>query len=273
MFDELTQAELTQVEPLFSLPHLNLVIRAVVRGHSPARVWGDTSSAPQTALMWDGRHCIFLTGDAEQATHTGLLRRFLADIATEATSANVHLFKVFLSDASWGAAVEDILPAMRRRDRILLRLHPTDAPKQVICPDGFQVDPIDQALIEAVGLRNLDLVLEEISGGWLSVEHFLKHGFGFVVRHDDTLVSWCTAEYVSERMCGIGIETVPEFRARGLATLLATAFTTESLARGIVAHWDSWLDNYPSLRVAEKVGFQPLSGYQVYFGQNIRPEA
>src|SRR5438105_5023992 len=65
MFGELTPAEIAQVAPLFSLPQLNLVMRAVIHGHSPARVWGDPSSAPQTALMYDGRHCIYLAGDAD----------------------------------------------------------------------------------------------------------------------------------------------------------------------------------------------------------------
>jgi len=33
------------------------------------------------------------------------------------------------------------------------------------------------------------------------------------------------------------------------------------------ARWDSWKSNFPSVRVAEKLGFQPVQEYRVLFIQ------
>jgi RimJ/RimL family protein N-acetyltransferase len=74
-------------------------------------------------------------------------------------------------------------------------------------------------------------------------------------------VCWCIAEYVSDGRCGMGIETIPQYQNRGLATLAARAVAAECDARNITAHWDSWKDNHPSVRVAEKLGFELVGDY------------
>src|SRR6266851_5642874 len=98
MLGELAYGEIKGVEPFFSLPHLSLVIRAVIIGNSPARVWVDTEVRPRVALLWDRRHCIYLTGDTESPTRRDLLRGFLAEIGQAAKDTCISGFKVFVSD-------------------------------------------------------------------------------------------------------------------------------------------------------------------------------
>ena len=273
MFGEIPYAEIARVSSLFTTPHLNLVIRSVLQRNSPARIWVDLPKAPHAALMWDLRHCIYLTGDVQRASSSGLLRSFLTEIAADAKAAEIHDFRVCCSDSSWETAVQDILPTLRLRNRVLLKVDPGPGPRPSRLTDGFGTDPIDRQLLDDVRLQNLDLVFEEISGEWPSVARFLQNGFGVVVRNEDAVVSWCTAEYVSEGRCGVGIETIPAFQGRGLATRAATAFVAVCATRGITAHWESWRDNHPSLRVAQKVGFQPLYDFNEYFGQEISPRS
>ncbi len=269
MLRELAYGEIERVEQFLSLPHLSLLIRAVIRGNSPARVWVDTEVRPRVAFLWDGRHCIYLTGDTESATRRELFRWFLAEIGQAAKDARISGFKVYVTDPEWERAVQETLPAMRKRQRILLGVGPNGRNRQTPSLDEFQVQSIDRTLVKSRDVQNLDLVLDEIRGGWPSLDRFLAHGFGIVVRRDDTIACWCTAEYVSEGQCGIGIETVPTFQNRGLATLAATAFVAECAKRQVTAYWDSWQDNHASLRVAEKVGFEALYRYQVHFGSEL----
>src|ERR1700730_10276797 len=166
MFGDVSNLNIAQVERLFSLPHLNLVIRSVTGHNSPARMMVDASVSPRVALMLFGGHCIYLTGDAQTAISADLLRSFFTSIVTERKAASIRLFKVYLSDSSWETVVQSALPAMRRRDRVLLRLCSAYTPKQQRPPEGFRIDRIDETLVEEVGLRNLDFVLEEIRGGW-----------------------------------------------------------------------------------------------------------
>jgi RimJ/RimL family protein N-acetyltransferase len=82
----------------------------------------------------------------------------------------------------------------------------------------------------------------------------------------DTAVCWCTAEYVSRSLCGIGIATVPDFQRRGIATAAAVHFVEESLRRGLIPHWECNEQNFPSLRLAEKIGFTLLETNDFWAG-------
>ena len=92
-------------------------------------------------------------------------------------------------------------------------------------------------------------------------------GFGFCAMDGETIAGWCTAEYVSEGQCGIGIETIEAYQGRGVATALAGAFVDQCGERGITAHWDSWAANTPSVKVAARVGFTRVEEYAVYLGR------
>lgn len=95
---------------------------------------------------------------------------------------------------------------------------------------------------------------------------FRRAGFGFCAHDAGTIMCWCTAEYVSEGRCGIGIETVPAYQGRGFAALTASAFVEHCAGLGVVSHWDSWSGNLASVAVAEKLGFRKIETYHVFVG-------
>ena len=83
------------------------------------------------------------------------------------------------------------------------------------------------------------------------------------------LSPWCTAEYVSPGVCGVGIETLEPYQKRGLATVAAQTFVQHAMRLGWQVHWDSWLNNTPSIRVAEKAGFEKVTEYRNAVAQLI----
>jgi len=56
-----------------------------------------------------------------------------------------------------------------------------------------------------------------------SVEEFLAKGFGYAAVCNGGFACWCMSEYNLWDKCEVGIETAPEHRRRGLATLVASA--------------------------------------------------
>ena len=134
-------------------------------------------------------------------------------------------------------------------------------------PVGFQLRQIDRTLLSETLLKNADLVAREIRSCWNSLDDFLTRGFGYSVLSGEEIVCWCTAEYMSNRKCGIGIETLEEYQGRGLATSAASAFVEHAVMRGITPYWDSWCENAASLAVARKIGFEELTRYSVYLGR------
>jgi RimJ/RimL family protein N-acetyltransferase len=158
--------------------------------------------------------------------------------------------------------------ALRQRERVLYR---GDRVAQLgwsqRIPAGFRISAIGDQITELRMLGNFAEVAAEIDACWTSMADFLRAGFGFCAHDAGAIVCWCTAEYVSQGRCGIGIETVAEYRGRGFATVTASAFADHCVKRGVVPHWDAWSDNVPSVAVAEKLGFRKIESYSVYVGR------
>ena len=110
-------------------------------------------------------------------------------------------------------------------------------------------------------------VKAEIAWMWPSLERFYQNGFGRAALSGGRLVCWCTAEYVSRRACGVGIETAPEFRGKGIATRTALHFAADCARRGITPHWECDRDNAASARVAEKIGFERVEASTLWAGR------
>jgi len=264
---ELLSDHLERVRPLFDRPHLKLVIDAVSAGNSPGWVWVDDPRQPRSALLWDKTHAVYLAGAADNAAFNEGVRR----LSAERISREVEVFKAYNTSEAWDGELEHIFPnAMlhRQRARVFCRLAGLKIPEwRERIPRGFQVSEINGAFEALARLANFERVVEEIELCWNALEGFRQRGFGFCVHDAETVAGWCTAEYVSGDQCGVGIETIEAYGRRGFATLTASAFAEHALAHGIKAHWDAWATNAPSVRMAEKVGFEKVEDYTVTFGE------
>ncbi|HXS62170.1 MAG TPA: GNAT family N-acetyltransferase [Streptosporangiaceae bacterium] len=254
----LPNSDAHRIRRLFVAEHLSFVIEAMIAGHSPARIWVD-GRVPETALIWDGAHCVYVAGQADKAGQWQEV--FRHQIEQSAPS----LIKLYVGEA---AACEPTLRlpgyTLQRRERVLYRL---DQPAKRIdppqLPPGFTISEIGASFGELGALGNFEEVEAEIGSCWTSIEDFRTAGFGFCVHDSHSIACWCTAEYVSAGQCGIGIETVPECRRRGFATAATQAFLTHCAAHQITPHWDSWTENTPSVAVAESTGFRKIETYPI----------
>lgn len=264
----LNPAQYSSVRHLFAEPHLALVIEAVIAGHSPAHIWVDAATRPQTALLWDKSHGLYLAG-ALPSSLSWLHTLLHQTIIPEARGRGIRLFKVYHSGPDWAEIAPSLLNpiALTPRTRSFLRFDPSSPPVgDITVPDGFTLRPIDASLLADDNLMNIEALREEITSCWPMVDTFLFHGFGFCLVQGTELVCWCTAEYVSAGQCGVGIETIETYQGRGLATAAAHAFVAHCQEQNITAHWDSWQANTPSVAVARKIGFRHLLDYSVYLG-------
>jgi hypothetical protein len=253
---------------LFDLPHLGFVVDAMCAGNSPSRIWVDDLVRPRSAFIWDTTHSLYFGGEAENAAFNAVLRRFLAEtLLPEAQTRQLGIFKLYTSSDTWAKQLPklfgtDDLPA---RERTHCSLNGMDSVQNApTAPDGFQILPIKHELLIGSRYKNANRVLEEIESCWNALELFWQNGFGFCVVHEDEIACWCTAEYVSDHVCGVGIETVEEFQRRGLATCAARAFAQRCVEHGWTAHWDAWSSNLPSVKAGENAGFRKILDYTVH---------
>ncbi len=65
--------------------------------------------------------------------------------------------------------------------------------------------------------------------------------------------------YMSDEVCEIGINTLPEYRGKGYATSVCKKCICEILRNGKVPQWSTSVNNIASQRLAEKSGFVKLA--------------
>lgn len=272
----LERDEYQRVRPLAGQPHLNLAFDAMAEGNSPALVWVDDRAQPSAAYVWDKAHCHFLVGDASAPAFAQAVRELVRqEIAPQMAAQGKAFLKVHCSTADWedkiGAVYETA--ELVRRERVFYALEHLGKPDwRASVPNGFSVQQIDAKLLATDRLRGIEILRNEIQTGWYSVEDFLHTGLGYCLLRENEIVTWCTAEYVSDGKCGVGIETAAEHMRRGFATLTASAFVEHAVAKGMTPHWDSWKMNLPSVAVAHKVGFRLISEYAVFTGRFQAPK-
>ena len=92
---------------------------------------------------------------------------------------------------------------------------------------------------------------------WRAAGDFVTRGAGYAVMIGEAMASLAFSAFVTPNQLEIGIETLPEYRGRGLAALACAALVDHCLARGVEPVWACRLDNTASHRLAESLGFAP----------------
>jgi RimJ/RimL family protein N-acetyltransferase len=253
----------------FPGPHLEMVLASMEAGNTAGRMWMIPPGDAPVLLLWDrGNNVFYLAGDGTPASVDALARLMADDILPQAWEEGRTRFKV----GPLSPSLEEHLPTFF--PNILLAVSHTlfsvyDAARPLPTPHSVPQDvslfPITPGLLTD-GLRNAEYVRAEIRAMWPSEERFYHHGFGVLAIRGEEIICWCTAEYTSAERCGIGIETVPAHQGHGVATATAARFVREARARGITPCWECARSNLPSVRVAEKVGFAPVSEETYWLG-------
>jgi RimJ/RimL family protein N-acetyltransferase len=269
MIKQLTATDYPQTRPLFASDYLTLMIDSVIAGSSSGQLWADDPTAPQTALLWDGAHSLYLVGQAANpATNEQLAELLAIEITVLARQRGIEGFKIFYSDPAWESQIGVIFPTLTltQHPRVVYTLGQIAQPDwQSRLPAGYAIRPIDRTLLSDSTLGNHADLMEEIESCWPSQERFLTRGFGACAVGNGEIICRCTAEYVSAGKCGIGIATAETYRRQGFAVLTASAFLADCVNRGIVPYWDAWLRNQASVATAEKIGLRRLQEYNIYW--------
>jgi len=93
-------------------------------------------------------------------------------------------------------------------------------------------------------------------------DDFLKRGFGVAILHKGALVSGASSYTVYSGGIEIEIDTKPEYRERGLATVCGARLILEALDRGLYPSWDAF--DLRSVSLAEKLGYHMSHPYVIY---------
>ncbi len=233
------------VPPKTAAGHMAFV-HAVLAGTMPGRVFGDSVTAPRSAIVLNDSGFHFAFGDAPPALSAEELRPVVAAVSGEYGT-------LWATTQAWQVALAPLLAERGKR----MEFHPPKGRLPVFPPlhERYRLLPIDEAIAAKFG-GGTDPWVIRIWGG---PERFIENCFGFAIMDGDTLASFCTACAIGgppgEVEAEIEIGTDPRYSQQSLATVVALAFMAECRQRGLEPAWTCSSTNEASERLARRLGF------------------
>ena len=273
MMEEVSEHRIEDYVKYFPGPQPGMVLASVVEGNTEAQLW--YASQPDKnviCLLWDkGNNVFYLSGQLVLSeTIKDLASLINTHVKEKAIKEGLSYFKVKPLSSSLENSIVDIFKntPLHKTNKIFYTFRAAKV-KAIPTPrlKGIRYLPIDADFLEKERFENNRYVRSEVEWMWPSLERFRAKGFGIAAVVDASIICWCTAEYVSENKCGIGIEVIEEFQNKGVATETTAHFLEYCLNQNIVPHWECDKDNIGSVRVAEKVGFEKTEETVIWSGQ------
>lgn len=237
---------LDAVAPLFSGWEETL-IWSVLQGHM-GRVLVDSESNPVSAQLAIGDICFF------------------GGVPSEALAAKAASDELVPQNDAWSEVIERVWgDRVQKRLRYAIRKEPNVF-------DRKKLQDFVGALSPEYELKLFDAAIcgQSASESWSrdfcscfrDYDDFLHRGFGVAILRDGKLVSGASSYTIYNGGIEIEIDTQPEFRERGLATVCGARLILEALDRGLYPSWDAF--DLRSVALAEKLGYHPGHPYTMY---------
>ena len=99
-----------------------------------------------------------------------------------------------------------------------------------------------------------------------SGEDYEKRGIGVAVLYNGKPVSGASSYTIYNEGIEIEIDTMPEFRRKGLATACGARLILDCLDCGLYPSWDA--HDLRSVALSEKLGYHMDQEYSVYYKNN-----
>lgn len=96
-----------------------------------------------------------------------------------------------------------------------------------------------------------------------SPEDFVQHGFAYGITINGVVASACSAALRCARGIELNIITLPEFRNKGLASVVAAYTIIKAMEQNLIPHWDA--ANERSAKLAMRLGYKPVDSYYTHY--------
>ncbi len=268
----LKKSDASEIEKISSStenPQLNMILSSIYEENTEGYLW--VCEEEGSYFLWDKGNIVFYLFGEEPTSEclADLSSLFCDEIEKKADEEGLSHFKVTnltsISERSVRTIFDDRELKSFRKNFYEYRRE--DIGKYQSSVEGLRVADIDKQFLKNTSLRNLAKVINEIKWMWPSFDKYYENGFGKAGLLDNEIVCWCTSEYVSEGFCGIGIETLERYRDRGIATKTALEFVKYCLINDIIPYWECYRSNEPSVKLAERIGFDKIDEYKVLVGK------
>lgn len=173
---------------------------------------------------------------------------------------------IVADDISWVSILEKYYPnSFKRFSRYSIKRESDVFQKNILngfisaVEQEFKIQRIDEPIYYKV---LDDKFMADCCSNFSSLEEFLKYGMGYVIVHNEEIISGASSYSCCEGFIDITIGTKKEYRQKGLALACASKLILECLEKNIYPVWDAV--DLRSLALAEKLGYHLDKEYEVY---------
>jgi hypothetical protein len=253
--------EISKLKLNYDFEQVRFVFDSIIEGTTMAEVFTDQLELPAVSLVWDMGYNFYVGGISETTSDNMKVTNFLRE---KFRNEKISGAKVYFHSDDWEYALMESLKEFSPKihERSLLK-HDFDRNPSTSVEGNISIREIDKNIIENTRLAKTNAMKDEILGGWRTTDRFFEQGFGYCAFTEESVVCWCTAEYVSKHSCGIGIETIEQFQNKGIASKTVFYFVEKCRQLNVIPYWDSWKNNISSIKVAEKQGFKKILDYKI----------
>lgn len=224
----------------------NLFARAVINQTVSGKVYVNDITDPQTWYIVHRYGMSLLGGDH---TNNEFNKKFYDyAINKEKTRSIVEWMQVF--PEAWNGVLK--LPGLELNTRVnfVFDLDLYLRFRGLLTEDAaIEIVPLDANLFEKMNGSVVPKVF------WDSFSDFISGGKGFCLYYDRRLAATAFSSFLAPGKLEIGIETVPEFRSKGLAERVCVALIDYCLANNLEPLWACRRENIGSYQLAKKLGF------------------
>ena len=229
------------------------IILSYLQGHM-GDAWVDNLEAPTVAQITVGIF-VFYAGDPTTKEAVELLY-------------NLPEFTLAIVDSDeWKDSIESVHNGkVEKFQRYRFKKNPGHLNKTHILslmsslPEGYEIKKVDSNIANAPSFQELS---EDFVSQFESIDDFIKRGVGYAIIHKGEVVAAATSFSVYDDGIEIEIATHPEYRRKGLATIVASSLILDCLDRGKYPNWDG--ANIESVELAKKLGYVFKETYDTYF--------
>lgn len=268
MIYELPENKYYKIKPLIhGRKETNVHLLGVIDGNNRGKIYVNDIEEPETALIW-AIGCVFaIIGNNTNGDFNQALLPFLRDCLGPESIGLVGgtYFYVPVYEEKWEDTFEKIFDPIKdnkefRKLKYLAYVfspnkHAESYKSKHCLPEGYSLRKIDREIMERDSGHRLEANI--LGDFWISVDAFLKIGFGYCILDGNEVIATCFSGYVIDECHDIVICTYDKGnREKGFGTMVAQAYTEYCIANGLTPFWCTTGDNFGSQRVAEKCGFE-----------------
>lgn len=257
---ELVQEDYHLVKPLIAGGHLHPEVISIIELNNPGWIFADTFTNPKSALVWSkGMQGFYLIGDHTNESFIHNLDEFIKrKIEPRMKAISLNYFEVSGHHDQW--SMESIFRSRQlfQFEQLVLRLISKPILKRITKIETINLKTQDW---ECLKYRNTAFIGSHIGTFWSTRDDFKRDGFGYAAIYDNEVIGVCYSSFVTADTHAIGIETASSFQSKGVGTHLASLLVEEIYRNGYTPYWDCSLDNEPSKKLAERLGFNLVHRY------------